>query len=154
MSSPPSRTCAFCGRATTQWLEFRRLECPGCRACGARLGQLLLERPLHLAAVWPFLVEEEDDDPEPKVRLADGRMVELRERTAELKKELSLEARLQLALSYGELGMFREQLLECGFLLVETTDLELAQKAVDVLSAHPPAAADPIEQIRAALFVC
>ena len=102
---------------------------------------LLIERPTTFVSIWPLLAEDDDGSPEPKVRLSDGRTVELRERTAELKRELSMDKRLELAEMLGPLGLPREALLEAAFVLTEATP-ELVQRAVDLLFSERTSPAD------------
>lgn len=152
-SDEETRTCAFCGRAERPWLDVPKFGLSACTRCATRLGRLLLDAPAALSAVWPSLKEEEGDEPEPRLRLPDGSSVEVRERTAELKKELTFEARVQLAQTYGDLGLYREQLLECGYILCAEPPPLLAQAAFNLLFLHRRfVAKDAIEQLRAALF--
>jgi hypothetical protein len=126
-----------------------------CPPCAARLGRSLVADPRPLAAVWPGLIEEEEDDDgeaEPRVRLDDGRSVELRERTAELKKDLPVEARMQLAMTLGELGMHREQMLECAYVLSTEPPEKLGRLALSVLFLQPVAVDEPLAHLRRVLF--
>lgn len=109
-----------------------------CRDCAVRLGQSLVERPEAFADVWPLLVEEDDDEPEPRVRLADGTSIELRERSAQLKADLNPEERMQLAEMLATLGLGREHLLECGFVLSTEPPPPLAQRALVLLFSNTP----------------
>jgi hypothetical protein len=99
-------------------------------------------------AVWPFLADDDDGSPEPRIRLANGSSVELRARTAELKRELTVEKRLELAELYGEIGLLREQLLEAGFVLSSEPGPELAQRALNVLFASDRAAPNAVALLR------
>lgn len=128
-------------------LRLGELDARACRICTGLLGRTLLEAPLRLVAVWPAL-REDDDSPEPRVRLADGRSVELRERTAELKRDLSLEQRAQLVSMLGELGLGREQLQEAGFLLFVGAAAPLAQLALDTLFAEGRASPGAVAELR------
>ena len=150
--TPDTRTCTFCGRSVREWLELERFGTQSCRGCATRLGRLLVDAPEAFFSVWPSLIEDESDEPEPKIRMPDGSSVEVRARTAELKKELTVEARLQLAQTYGELGMHREQLLECGVILSLEPSREIAQGAMKILTRHKFVAPDAIDRLRPALF--
>src|SRR4051812_42487669 len=113
-------TCVFCGRAAPEAVSLELHGAESCPGCLVRLGRTLVDAPLLLAGVWPVLAEPEDDghsEPEPKVHMPDGRVVELKDRTAELKRDLRPEQRLQLARNLGLLGMHREQVLEVGHVL-------------------------------------
>lgn len=149
------QACAFCGRACSDALSIERFGAYSCPACMVRLGRVLVDRPHALEDVWPALTrkeeDDEDDEPEPKVRLEDGRLVELRERTAELKQELPIAARVQLASTYGDLGMHREQVLECGFVLASEPGEALGAEALRVLFSRFTAP-DALERLRVVLF--
>jgi hypothetical protein len=153
MSTQPRPACAFCGRACSDALALKGFAAFGCATCVGRLGRLLGENPEALGAVWPVLWRDDDDDedgePEPRVTLPDG---QLRERTAELKRELPVQARLQLAGTYGELGMHREQVLECGFILAAAADERLSAHALALLFGHRFTAPDALDRLRAVLF--
>lgn len=146
------RVCSFCSRSVETWLFIPRFGGHSCVPCSVRLGRLLVDSPDSLIGVWPILVEEDDDEPEPKVTLADGRSVELRERTAELKKELPLEDRLKLAYSYGEIGLHREQILEAAFVLSSEPQVEVAQIAMTLLMENRYTVKDAPVRLRTALF--
>ncbi len=159
MSSTPElrQACAFCGRACSDALSIERFGAFSCPTCSVRLGRLLVDRPQALEAIWPALMPrasegDEDDEPEPKVRLEDGRLVELRERTAELKRELPIAARVQLASTYGDLGMHREQLLECGYVLASEPGDAIGGQALRVLFNHRFTSPDALERLRVILF--
>jgi hypothetical protein len=146
-------SCTFCNGSQFAPLRLVHFEVNACRSCMLRLGRLLLEAPETLFLLWPALAEPEDEDePEPKVRRADGSTVELRQVTAELKRELPIEKRMQLAETYGSLGMFREQVIECGYVLVNATATDLLQRAVNVLFTRPLCVRDTVEQLRAVLL--
>jgi hypothetical protein len=141
--------CSLCSHAAEAPLALA--EATFCPSCAALLGRTLLARPERLAHVWPLLVEEEDDDPEPRIRLADGTSIEVRERSAQLKAELSPDERMQLAEMLATLGLAREHLLECGFVLSTEPSPALAQRALALLfSTTAPTAA--IAPLRATLF--
>ena len=149
-----SLACGLCARSVNTCIPVDFLGTQVCYPCSARLGRVLVTDPKPLAAVWPALQEEEDEDgePEPKVRLADGRSVELRQRTEEMKKELPLDQRMRLAMTLGELGLHREQMLECGYILSTEPPETLARLALSVLFANKMELRDPLERLRAALF--
>ncbi|MBS2026443.1 MAG: hypothetical protein JST54_00945 [Deltaproteobacteria bacterium] len=134
-------TCAFCHRAADGGPSLGPLEARTCLPCARRLGVLLIERPTMFVSLWPVLAEDDDGSPEPKVRLSDGRTVELRERTAELKRELSMDKRLELAEMLGPLGLPREAILEAAFVLREA-EPNLVQRALDLLFSERTSPAD------------
>ncbi len=160
MPSDHPQACALCGRATTEALAIRRFSAFACPTCARRLGRMLGQSPQALGEVWPALWErpdededeDEGDEPEPQVQLPDGRMVDLRERTQELKRELPLTARMELAGTYGELGMHRAQLLEAGFVLEASEDPELSARALELLLTHRFTAPDVLDRLRRVLF--
>jgi hypothetical protein len=123
-------TCAFCDKPGELHLSETRASC---RACAQRLGLLVQQSPERLARTIPNLLEPEDGEPEPRIRLADGRSVELRERTAQLKQELSLVKRVELMVLLGEIGLLREQALEAAFVLASNAPDAMAQLALQVL---------------------
>lgn len=148
-----TQTCAFCGRAVRDCLDVERFNTHVCLSCSTRLGRLLVDAPDAFVSVWPSLLEKEDpDEPEPKLRMPDGSSVEVRSRTAELKKELTVEARVQLAATYGDLGLNREQLLECATVLSLEPPRPLAQAVMKILMTHKFTAPDAIERLRLTLF--
>ncbi len=145
--------CGLCARSVHTCIPVEFLGTQICYPCSARLGRVLVSDPEPLAAIWPALKAEDDDgEPEPKVRLADGRSVELRERTAEMKKDLPLDQRMRLAMTLGELGLYREQMLECGFILSAEPPEVLARLALSVLFANKMELREPMERLRAVLF--
>jgi hypothetical protein len=106
-----------------------------------------------LVHVWPDLRDDEDEDePEPRVRLPDGRLVELREHTAELKRDLGPDKRLQLALTLGRLGLARESILECGHVLASEPSVAVARAALALLLSQEGLPADAVGRLRAVLF--
>lgn len=125
-----------------------------CARCAARLGHLFSELPEELAGLWPSLAPTEEDlEPEPKVRQADGTERELREVTAELKKELTVEARAQLAEAYGLMGLHREQVLECAWLLREAAEApEVLRQALGLLFSPTVCAPHALDSLRGRLF--
>jgi hypothetical protein len=145
--------CTLCDRHADEPLTLGSLASPLCPGCAWRLGRLLVESPSILEGVWPQLIEEDDGSPEPKVRLPDGQRVPLRERTEELKQQLTLEQRLQLAENYAELGLERSHLLELGFVLSREPSAALAQHALDALfAADKKLAADAVDRLRPLLL--
>lgn len=146
--STETTACDLCGRTSAAPLKLGPLPHRGCLACAPQLGKLIHEAPARLQAVWPLLADDDDGSPEPRVRAADGSSVELRQRTAELKKELSLEKRMELAEMLGELGLHREQLLEAGWVLAASPSPELAQRALDLLFGTGQAAPDALSLLR------
>lgn len=141
--------CSLCSHAAEA--PFALPEATFCRGCTALLGRTLLARPERLAHVWPMLVEEDDDEPEPRIRLADGTSIEVRERTAQLKADLTPDERLQLAETLAALGLAREHLLECGVVLSAEPSPALAQRALALLFSTTGATA-AIGPLRASLF--
>lgn len=159
MSTPefptqPVLPCTFCGAAATAPLRLPRSGAASCMDCAGRVGRLLSASPEELVRAWPVLAVGEDEalDPEPRVRRADGSVRELREVTAELKRELPPHARAQLAAAYGEMGMPREQVQECAHLLETTTDPALLQHALDLLFSERLCAPGAVELVRSRLF--
>lgn len=143
-----TQRCSLCDRNATETLRLGPLDARACRACTGVLGRMIQDAPARLAQVWPMLLERDGEEPEPRVRLPDGRSVELRERTAELKRELSLEQRAQLVTLLGELGLEREQLLEAAFVLFAGAPPPLAQLAVDALFSEGRAAPTAVAVLR------
>src|SRR5262245_22039969 len=100
MSESPTAeasACALCGGKRPELLRLGGFDASACRGCMAQLGRLLLDAPETLIRCWPLLAEDDDGEPEPRIRRSDGSTAELREVTAELKRELSIEQRVQLA---------------------------------------------------------
>ncbi|PTL83353.1 hypothetical protein DAT35_15340 [Vitiosangium sp. GDMCC 1.1324] len=117
------------------------------------MGHLLVEAPASVTDIWPLLSEDEDDDSvEPSVQRPDGTTVELRQLTAELKRELSVEDRMKLAELYGDIGLRREQLEECGRVLVAAPSAELTQRALNVLFSPELCSPRGLEDLRGRLF--
>jgi hypothetical protein len=117
------------------------------------VGHLLVEEPTLLTDIWPLLSEDPDlDEPEPLVQRADGRTVELRQVIAEMKRELTVEDRMKLAETYGDIGLIREQLEECGRVLVAAASVALAQRALDVLFSHELCSPRGLEELRGRMF--
>jgi hypothetical protein len=143
-----TETCSLCDRPAAPILGLGALPAQTCPACARALGGLLLERPALLTAIWPALAEPDDGTPEPRVRLADGRSVEVRERTAEMKRDLPVEKRAELAELLDGLGLLREALLEAGFVLQRDASAELAQRALDVLFAEGRATGAAVAVLR------
>jgi hypothetical protein len=152
-SEPLQSPCTFCGAACSTVVPLTRFRTQACVDCVARLGRLLSEAPEALSGVWPALTpEEEDHEPEPRVQGADGRVRELREVTAELKKGLDVGARTQLAEAYGLIGLRREQVQECAHVLGEACDPALREKALEMLFSPLLCAPTAVEQVRSYLF--
>ena len=148
-----SLACALCARSAPNAFPVPRFDAHICLPCSVRLGRALVTQPEALAVVWPALREDEDDDdPEPRVRLADGRSVELRDYTAELKSELTLDKRMELAQTLGEIGLPREQALDCGHVLAAEPPEPLAARAVALLFAQPMMSNDPLSKLREVLY--
>lgn len=126
------QSCSLCLRKGDEPLVS-----PWCQSCAERVAQLLLQRPQALIPVWSALVvdEEEASEPEPRVHLSDGRTVELREHTEAMKKDLAPSQRLALAQMLGDLGLHREQLLECAVVLSKEPATQLTPYAVGMLTA-------------------
>jgi len=139
--------CALCGLKSPR---VYRLPQPGesaCERCASRLGDLFFDEP-RLARIWPSLSDTEDDDePEPMVRLSDGSKVELKSRTEELKKDLTPAQRAELMVTYVELRMLKEAVLEGARVLREGGDEE-KERVLSVLFSLPLAAKDASEQLK------
>lgn len=129
--------CIFCEGALAP-LTVAHLSGASCVNCPPRLGRLIFDRPELMVGLFPGLIDEAEDEiaPEPRVRLADGRSVELREHTAELKKSLTPAQRAELAGSYVELELWREATLEAAQALCEGVTEKDAEAALGVLF-HP-----------------
>lgn len=153
--TPPAITvtCLLCGTATSPALTLPRFGGSSCQGCIRRVGVLLVEAPKTLTDIWPLLGEEEDEsEPEPRVQRADGSTVELRQLTAELKRDLTVEERMKLVELYGEIGLVREQLEECGRVLVAAPSAELTQRALDVLFSRELCSPLGLDELRGRLF--
>lgn len=145
--------CLLCGAEASPALNLPRFGGASCQECARRVGLLVVESPAVLTDIWPLLAEEEDDDePEPMVQRADGRSVQLRQLTAELKRDLTVEDRMKLAEMYGDIGLVREQLEECGRVLVAAPATELAQRALDVLFSPELCSPLGLDPLRGHLF--
>ena len=113
---------------------------------------MLVAQPTLLTDIWPLLADDPElEEPEPTV-LRDGRPVELRRLIAEMKRELSAEDRMKLAETYGDLGLIREQLEECGRVLADASSDELAQRALDVLFSPELCSPRGLEELRGRMF--
>jgi hypothetical protein len=146
-------TCLFCGAGASPALNLPRFGGASCEECARRVGHLVVASPTLLTDIWPLLAEEEDDDePEPMVQRSDGSSVQLRQLTAELKRELSVEDRMKLAELYGDIGLVREQLEECGRVLVAAPVAALAQRALDVLFSAELCSPLGLDPLRGHLF--
>lgn len=140
--------CDLCERPAADAVPLGDFPAVACRDCTRRLGKLIHINPRLLGRVWPHLVQGDDGSPEPRVRLPDGRSVELRERTAELKRDLPMEKRAELAELLGELGLEQELLLEAATVLEAEVPPELVARAAAVLFRRERAAPDAVEQLR------
>ncbi len=127
-----SSRCSFC-HSPGELVPFAALNEHGCHACVRRLGVVLSELSPGLFLLWPPFGEPEDLDPEPRIRLPDGRSVELRAHTAELKKDLDTLSRAKLAQMYLGMGLLKEALDEVGVVLSGDFNLESASLALTVL---------------------
>ncbi|QRK05331.1 hypothetical protein JQX13_34795 [Archangium violaceum] len=146
-------TCLLCGAAASPALLLPRFAGSSCQGCARRVGHLLVEEPSLLTDIWPLLSEEDDElEAEPTVQRADGSTVELRQLTAEMKRDLSIEDRMKLAELYGDIGLIREQLEECGRVLVAASTVTLAQRALDVLFSPELCSPRGLEDLRGRLF--
>jgi hypothetical protein len=118
-----------------------------CGRCTSHLGVLLGEEA-RLASIWPALSElDDDDEPEPTVRLSDGSKVELRQRTEELKKDLTPSQRVELMDTYVKLGLGREAVLEAAQVL-KGGERDDREKVLALLFSPPLAAPDALERLR------
>ena len=117
------------------------------------MGQLLVEQPTRVLDIWPLLSDDEDPlEAEPRVQRSDGSTVELRQLTAEMKRDLSVEDRVKLVDIYGDIGLIREQLEECGRVLVAAPSAALAQRALDVLFSPELCSPRGLEDLRGQLY--
>ncbi|MFL5353549.1 hypothetical protein [Archangium sp.] len=150
---PAVAACLFCGAEASPALNLPRFGGASCQECARRVGLLVVESPTALTDIWPLLGEEVDEDePEPMVQRPDGRSVQLRQVTAELKRDLSVEDRMKLAELYGDIGLVREQLEECGRVLVAAPAAALAQRALDVLFSPELCSPLGLDELRGHLF--
>ncbi|OJT24985.1 hypothetical protein BO221_11395 [Archangium sp. Cb G35] len=145
-------TCLLCGAGASPALNLPRFAGAACQGCAQRVGHLLVQDPTQLTDIWPLLADDVDDEPEPTVQRADGKTVELRQVIAEMKRELTVEDRMKLAEMYGEIGLIREQLEECGRVLVAAPAAGLAQRALDVLFSEELCSPRGIEELRGRMF--
>jgi hypothetical protein len=153
MTPSIAATCLLCGTGASPALRLPRFGGSSCQGCARRVGHLLVEVPTTLTDIWPLLSEDEDSlEPEPRVQRADGSTVELRQLTAEMKRELTIEDRMKLAELYGEIGLIREQLEECGRVLAAATTVELVQRALDVLFSPELCSPLGLDELRGRLF--
>ncbi|MDQ3264736.1 MAG: hypothetical protein M3Y59_13885 [Myxococcota bacterium] len=153
-SSPSKRVCVFCGGDATQAVSLDRFGAHSCGECVGRLGKLVGAGAPSLLELWPMLADDESEalEPEPKVRRNDGSSVELREVTAELKRELTPDKRVQLAVTYGGLSMWREQILECAQVLQSDAPQEVVQQATDLLFSRALYRSRDLETLRGRLY--
>ncbi len=146
-------TCLLCGAGAAPALYLPRFDGSACQSCAQRVGHMLVVSPMKLTDIWPLLSEEEDPlEPEPAVQRADGTTVELRQLTAELKRDLTVEDRMKLAEMYGDIGLIREQLEECGRVLAAASAVELTQRALDILFSPELCSPRGLEDLRGQLF--
>jgi len=146
-------TCLLCGAGASPALNLPRFAGSSCQECARRVGHLLVNAPTTLTDIWPLLVDDEDElEAEPKVQRADGTTVELRQLTAELKRDLTIEDRMKLAELYGEIGLIREQLEECGRVLAAAPPVDLSQRALNVLFSRELCSPLGLDQLRGYLF--
>ncbi len=146
-------TCLLCGAGASPALNLPRFAGASCQACAQRVGHLLVQEPTLLTDIWPLLSDDSElEEPEPTVQRADGKTVELRQVIAEMKRELSVEDRMKLAEMYGEIGLIREQLEECGRVLVAAPSAELVQRALNLLFSRELCSPLGLEQLRGHLF--
>ena len=155
----PALACIFCGADASPAVLMPRFGTAACHECAGRIGRLVQASAGAgalgtVSELWPLLTlpDEDDLEPEPRVRKSDGTVVELREVTAEMKRDLPLEKRMQLAETYGSLGMLREQIQECGFILGNAKDHDLLQRAFDVLFSRTLYRPKDLEHLRGRLF--
>lgn len=141
------RRCAIC-RSEEGLVETGQVAL--CPRCSTELGERLLAQPERFHDLWPAL-REDDDDPEPRVRLDDGTSIELRERTAELKRDLTVEERAELAYTFVALGLARESLLEAAFVLSAGPSPALRHRALALLFPEAPAPS-LLAELRSALY--
>lgn len=145
--------CAFCGAEAPDPLHLPRFDAAACADCASRVGSFVAGDSPATREFWPMLGEEDDDlEPEPKVRRGDGSMVELRQLTRELKSELPVDKRLELAGTYGELGMLREQILECAHVLTHDAARAHTQQAFELLFSRTLFRAASLTNLRGRLF--
>src|SRR5262249_23285260 len=145
----------LCGSEASPALNLPRFGGASCQECVRRVGHLLVEAPTKVTSIWPLLAEddsEDEDSLEPSVQRPGGSTGGLRQLTAELKRELSVEDRMKLAELYGDIGLRREQLEECGRVLVAAPSVALAQRALDVLFSPEVCSPLGLEELRGALF--
>jgi hypothetical protein len=147
-----SKSCLFCRSARGEFLTLGA-EGAACERCALRLGMMLKEQEPILFSIFPVLRERDDDDgePEPTVRLPDGRRVELRERTAELKKDLTMDQRAELTGTYVQIGLHKEAVLEAGVVLSSGV-LSASERVLPILFSQPLSAPDALERVRPLLL--
>ncbi|HEX8825422.1 MAG TPA: hypothetical protein VF794_36260 [Archangium sp.] len=152
-TTPSVATCLLCGASASPALDLPRFGGSSCQECVRRVGHLLVEAPTTLTDIWPLLYDDEDVlEAEPKVQRADGSSVELRQLTAELKRDLSVEDRMKLAELYGDIGLTKEQLEECGRVLMAAPPAALAQRALNVLFSAELCSPLGLDVLRGRLF--
>lgn len=146
------RSCLFCRSDKGEFLSVAADQ-RACERCARRLGMMLKDEEPLLFTIFPVLRvdQEEDEEPEPTVRLPDGRRVELRERTAELKKDLTMDQRAELAGTYVQIGLHREAVLEAGVVLSSGV-LSASERVLAILFKAPLSAPDAVERVRPLLL--
>lgn len=146
-----SRSCLFCRSEKGEFLSLGTLGV-ACERCAVRLGMMLKDSEPILFSIFPALRDVDDDsEPEPTVRLPDGRRVELRERTAELKKDLTMDQRAELTGTYIEIGLHREAVIEAGVVLSSGV-LSASERVLPLLFKEPLSAPDALERVRPLLL--
>src|SRR3954469_17870981 len=140
--------CIFC-KSERGEIPFDETGDYACARCAMQLGTLIKDLDRSLITIWPALIEE-DDEPEPIVRLGDGRRVELRQHTAELKKDLTVDQRAELADTYVKIGLLREAILEVAEVLSSGTK-EASAKVIPLLFKEPLSAPYAVERVRPSL---
>ncbi len=98
--------------------------------------------------LWPAVHDPDEDEPEPMVTLPDGRRVELRAHTENMKKDLTVEQRAELSDTYSKLGLYREAVLEAALTLKTGASAEAITKALTVLFSEPLGNAETVRAIR------
>lgn len=146
-------SCLFCQSNKGAFLSLGE-DGAACERCAVRLGMMLKDGEPILFSIFPALREvtdDDDDEPEPTVRMPDGRKVELRERTAELKKDLTMDQRAELTGTYIEIGLHREAVIEAGVVLSSGV-LSASERVLPLLFREPLSAPDALERVRPLLM--
>lgn len=140
------QSCIFCRSQKGESIPFGETQDVVCPRCALQLGTMINALDQTLLTIWPALIDE-DLEPEPMVRLSDGRRVELRQHTAELKTELTVEQRAELANTYVKIGLLREAILEAAHVL-QSGVKDASGKVIGLLFQEPLSAPDAIERVR------